>query len=167
LAGKTLILARHAKSSWKSDASRDFDRPLNPRGLRNAPQMAQRLARLGPVPEHIVSSPAVRALATARLYATELSLPDSDISTVDALYDASTDDILEVVSELDNVWSSVLLTGHNPGISDATSRLCFRANIEMPTCALACLRLSIDGWHEVYPDCADLAWYEYPKKHQD
>src|SRR2546426_10315742 len=99
---RLLTLVRHAKSSWDYPELSDFERPLNERGRRDAPAMAQRISRLPPKPDLLMSSPATRALATARLFAETLGFPMQDI-TIDArIYDASPETLLNVVRQLDD-----------------------------------------------------------------
>lgn len=160
---KTLLLARHAKSSWNADVERDFDRPLNNRGLRDAPMMATRLAALDLPLDAIVSSTANRALATARLLADGLAYA-KPIAQTDDIYEASSQRILRTIAAMDDDLEHVMLVGHNPGMSNTCNILCQTANISMPTCAIACLELDIDRWRDQYPDCATLRWFEYPKK---
>lgn len=161
---KTLLLARHAKSSWDHDVGSDFERPLNTRGMCDAPTMAGRLkARDNSYPDHLLSSSAARAIATARLLATGLDYQPPIEQTTD-LYEATSSRILQTVAGLDEQHRIVLLVGHNPGISAVCNELCFRANIAMPSGAIACLDLNIERWCDRYPDCADLRWFDYPKK---
>ena len=160
---KTLILVRHAKSSWNSDAATDFERPLNNRGLRDAPEMAKRLKSTGPLPDTIVSSTATRALVTTRLLMRELALPAQALETTDNIYEAPVQALLDTIGGLKETSQVAMLVGHNPGMSSTTNHLCSMAEIQMPTCAMACLELDIDHWSEVYRDCATLHWYDYPK----
>ena len=86
---RTLTLIRHAKSSWKDATLKDFERPLNKRGRHNAPLMGGVIQRSGLSFDRMVSSPAERAITTARLIAAELGYPEQQIQTLDELYDAS------------------------------------------------------------------------------
>ena len=86
---KTLTLVRHAKSSWDDTELADFDRPLNRRGERDAPEMARRLAATGDPPDRIVSSPALRALQTARVLAPALGIDPASLVTESRVYEAS------------------------------------------------------------------------------
>ena len=160
---KTLLLARHAKSSWNADVATDFERPLNDRGLRDAPMMAARLVDRAFTLNELVSSTANRALATARTFADGLNHRKPITQTGD-IYEASSERILETIAALNDERQCVMLVGHNPGMSHTCNLLCSSANIAMPTCAIACLELDIEHWHELCPDCATLRWYDYPKK---
>ena len=160
---KQLIVTRHAKSSWNSDASSDFLRPLNKRGKGDAPMMAARLIKRTSLPEFILSSSATRALHTAELIAKELSLGKDQLLTTDSIYEAPLSALQQATASLSNDTSSAMLVGHNPGVSSLCNFLCLKAGIEMPTCAMACFDLDIDRWDDVYKDCATLNWYDYPK----
>src|SRR5918994_6226511 len=111
---KTLLLIRHAKSSWEHSGVSDHDRPLNERGLRDAPLMGRRLAERGVVPDVILSSTALRARATAKLLADALGSGAAHIVTDERLYAASADEVLEVVGELGSEVSCAAVVGHNP-----------------------------------------------------
>lgn len=160
---KTLILVRHAKSSWNSDVSTDFERPLNKRGMRDAPDMAARLAAHGPIPDTIVSSSATRALVTARMLARGLDLSPQSLETTRDIYEAPVKALLKTINSWLQINQTVMMVGHNPGMSATGNYLCSSAALEMPTCAMACLDLDIDSWNDIYRDCATLRWYDYPK----
>lgn len=118
-----LILIRHAKSSWKDASLSDFERPLNARGLRDAPRRGEQLKQTMPPPDRLISSPAVRALSTARLIAQTWGYPEQAIVTEPGLYDASLETLLDIVEGLDPAWNSVALVGHNPGITELYKHL--------------------------------------------
>lgn len=160
---KTLLLVRHAKSSWNSDVSTDFERPLNNRGMRDAPEMANRLISRGLIPDKLISSTAARALATARLLVQGLSLDSKILATTDKIYEAPVQALLDTICGIDDRFQTVIMVGHNPGMSATGNYLCEKARLEMPTCAMACLQLETDSWSHVYRDCATMLWYDYPK----
>lgn len=142
---KTLILVRHAKSSWSEPGSRDRDRPLNERGRRNAPEMGRRLAKRDLKPDLIISSPAVRALTTAQLMAGELGYRRSDIRVEERLYAAEAEGIVRVLRELGDEFGCVMLVGHNPELTDLARR--FSGTIaHMPTCAVAVFAFDMASW---------------------
>ena len=120
---KTLFLVCHAKSSRDDPSLPDRERPLDERGLRDAPAMGKRLAERKIKPDLLVSSPAVRALTTAHLIADELGYARDDIAIDDRLYASSADGLLAVVRVLDNKLGSVMLFGHNPEFTDLAQRL--------------------------------------------
>ena len=106
---KSLTIVRHAKSSWKNRGLSDRERPLNKRGNRDAPIMGQRLAAAGIRPSQIISSPAVRAWTTARIFAKELGYPTEFLQREDGLYLASLDNLLDVIATQDSGFNLSLI----------------------------------------------------------
>jgi len=115
---KILTLVRHAKSDWKDASLSDRQRPLNRRGKRDAPEMGRRIARHGIRPSLIITSPAVRAWKTAKIIAREIGYPTEFLQREDALYLASLNDLLDAVVAQDNGFNSLMVVGHNPGMTD-------------------------------------------------
>ena len=146
---KTLVLVRHAKSSWKDAALADRDRPLNQRGKRDAPEMGNKLADLVGAPDLIVSSPAARAIATARIVADAVGYPVDGIREDERIYEASAAEILEVIRELDDERDRVFLFGHNPGLTDLVNALSEPAIDNLPTSGVVELGLAADRWAEI------------------
>jgi phosphohistidine phosphatase len=162
---KTLMLLRHAKSSWDDTRLRDFDRPLAERGKRDAPRMGKALRERGPAPDLIVSSTAARAQATVEAFVKAAGLeiePRFDGS----IYDATTADLMKLAGKLPDDRSTVLLVGHNPGFEDMVARLTGACE-RMPTAALACIELDIDRWEEVEEGKGRLLWRLTPKQLDD
>lgn len=145
---KTLLLVRHAHASRDDPALPDSQRPLDARGLHDAPRMGRRLAKRGVTPELIVSSPALRALTTAQLVADELGVARDAIVVDDRLYAASVGELLDVVHALDDRWRCVMLVGHNPEFTGLAHRLASRI-ADMPTCAVAEFRIAAASWSDV------------------
>ncbi|WP_336627924.1 MULTISPECIES: SixA phosphatase family protein [unclassified Microbacterium] len=142
---KTLLLARHAKSDWDEAGLRDHDRPLNARGLRDAPAMARRLIDEGVAAQRIVSSTAVRARRTADEYAAAFGIaPEEDPD----LYAASARTILRVAAALPDEVEVAMLVGHNPGMADAVAELT-GSFVEFPTCAAAECSVDVGSWSEL------------------
>jgi phosphohistidine phosphatase len=145
---KTLLLVRHAKSSWGDPALDDHDRPLNERGLRDAPRMGRLLHERGIRPDVVVTSTAARALATAELIAAELGVDAASVVQEPRLYAAPADRIVRVAAALDERADTAMLVAHDPGMSDLANRL--DAGIErMPTCAVAQFTFDIEYWSEL------------------
>ena len=161
---KTLYLMRHAKSSWSFDELSDQERPLNDRGRDDAPAMGQALAKRQIMPDLIVSSPAVRAMSTAVLVAREVKYPPASIVVEPGIYQADLDTLLAIIRDLPDTAHAVLLTGHNPTITDVANYLSpSPLSSEMPTAALLCLRFETDAWAEVRQANAEFYFYDYPK----
>ena len=161
---RTLILIRHGKSSWAEPAGPDRERELDARGQRDAPAMGRRLAKRGVKPDLIISSPARRALSTARLIAAELNARHRRITVDERLYAATPLDLLAVVQGLDAHLHCVMLIGHNPGLSEFAHALSDEV-AELPTCGVAAMEFDVKSWPEI--DRATLASVDLdrPEKH--
>ena len=164
---KQLLLVRHAKSDWDNLKLSDFDRPLNSRGEKNAPEMAKRLLKRGKIPQSIVSSPAVRALTTARYFAKELGHDKSGIVEEPEIYDALTSALMSVINDLDNQFSFIALFGHNPGITELVRNLCNKDLYNIPTCGMVLIEFPFDEWNMVSAGTGEMVFYDYPKNEQD
>ncbi|WP_420466586.1 SixA phosphatase family protein [Panacagrimonas sp.] len=158
-----LALVRHAKSSWNAPELSDFERPLNARGKRDAPIMVQRYALLGRQPDHLVSSPALRAITTARLFCAGLDVSPDDIEVRPRIYEASLDGLLETLRSLDSGARHVMMFGHNPGFTELARTLAHCPFNDMPTCSIAAFELHAERWAEVGPGCGRLIHFLYPK----
>ncbi len=136
-----LVLVRHAKSDWGAPLLDDHDRPLNRRGLRDAPAAAARLAATGLRPDAILSSTALRARSTADAFGAALGVA---VTTDAALYGASPAALLRAAVDAD--VSAVLLVAHDPGMSLLAERLSDGRIDRMPTCAVATFEWDQDDW---------------------
>ena len=141
---KTLLVLRHAKSSWEHAELSDHDRPLNARGSRDAPRIGRLLAEHGMTPSLLLTSTANRAATTARLVA-EAAVCTGPVEEVEALYGASPEGYMEVVREYAGDHDPVLIVGHNPSIQLLVTMLSGE-NERMPTAALAWIDLPGDDW---------------------
>jgi len=134
---RVLTLVRHAKSSWNNADLSDFDRPLNSRGLKNAPEMGGRLSDANYQVDIILSSPATRAITTAEYIAAEIEYNLRNIQLREEIYEASVNALLYLISSVDEKYKTIMLVGHNPGFTQLCNYLC-DANIDnMPTCSIA------------------------------
>jgi len=166
---KILYLVRHAKSSWDTPGVKDIDRPLNNRGLRDAPLMAGiiagLLAKQGDSVGLIMTSPAKRAAATARHFAGALGTPPAKIHEAKGIYNAGPDALHDVVFGLDDKFSSAMLVGHNPGMTQFAALLSPTPITHMPTCSIVALRFPVESWRMVRPGTGTLMFFERPKNH--
>ena len=145
---KTLLLLRHAKSSWDDPSLPDHDRPLNGRGKASAPMMGALILERGLVPERIVTSSAKRARKTAKLVAKACAY-GGDIEREPALYLAGPDAYLRTIHALgDAPVDPLMLVGHNPDMEDLIVLLTGQA-ARMPTAALAVIALDVADWSQV------------------
>jgi len=161
---KRLSLLRHAKSSWNDNNLKDRDRPLNKRGERDAPYMGARLLAQQLRPSLIITSPAVRAVTTARCVADALGYPFEFVHREADLYLASPRAIFEVLASQDNNFNDLLLVGHNPGLTDIINELLPDLSLDnLPTSGIVCLDSSAETWAEIADANIELVFYDYPK----
>lgn len=162
---KTLYLIRHAKSSWKDPDLRDFERPLNKRGKRDAPEMGQRLKKYKAVADVIISSPAKRAIKTAKIIAREVGFPVRKIVTKETVYLADVPTLVEVIRKISDKHHQVMLFGHNPGLTMLANFLVNGEPVEnIPTCGIFCIEFEIDSWEKVEEGVGKTLFFDYPKK---
>ncbi|WP_066798101.1 SixA phosphatase family protein [Sphingomonas soli] len=167
---KTLTLLRHAKSGWDDPVSRDFDRPLNPKGQRAAAMMGRHMRALALEFDHVVASPAVRVKETLEHLASGYG---SDLAPAwdQRLYLASAGTLLDLVRELPQGAERVLLTGHNPGLEELVLMLVpddrnpARDDVEIkfPTASLAEMRFAVDDWEKISPGRGELVRFVRPR----
>ena len=143
---KRLTLLRHAKAQQDSGGLADRERALTERGEQDAPLMGRRLRETGARPSLIITSPAVRALQTARLLAREIGYPLEFLQREADLYLAPPDDILAVISRQDDAFKDLLVCGHNPGLTQLAGLLTGRALEDIPPCGLVVIEAAVDSW---------------------
>ena len=159
---KTLLLLRHAKSSWNDKSLRDFDRPLNQRGLKAAPIVGEMMRKRKLRPELVLSSPAERAKETTRLVCDAAGLI-AVVSYEDGIYEASARRLLEIVSRIEDQVRIAMMVGHNPGFEEFLEVLTGEPQ-RLPTGALALIELGVEMWREVGPGTGRLEWLTKPKE---
>jgi len=160
---KTLYLVRHAKSSWSDSSLSDRDRPLNKRGRRSAPDMGSRLAVKGHQPDLIISSPAKRALMTAKIIAKEVDYDTSEILTDESMYFSGSGGMLKMLEGVDDRYQKVMIVGHNPAMTSLLDSLCDASVYNMPTCAVAVIDYNMASWSELQSVDGNLLDYDFPK----
>ncbi len=160
---KTLILVRHAKSSWDNSVLTDFERPLNERGKHDAPQMAKRLKQKEIEIDLFISSPAKRAKKTAEIFMHEFNSKEKNLLTIPALYEASIEKFLEVVSDITDKNHTVALFAHNPGITDFINLLDCYPVYDMPTCGVFALKIKTKKWKNIKDADKEFLFFDYPK----
>jgi phosphohistidine phosphatase len=162
---KTLYIIRHGKSSWDDPSLDDFDRPLNKRGNLNAPMMGKRLKARKIHPDHILSSSATRAKATAEHIGIALRFPVEKITYSPTLYHAESAQILQIIKQIDNQHNVLFVVGHNPGLTDFSNRIRNDRNtiLNIPTCGIVAFRFDVHYWNEVSWGTGQLLNFDYPK----
>ena len=160
---KELLVIRHAKSSWANAFQGDFERPLNDRGHRDAPAMAERMLKRGVGIQCFASSTANRALTTAVYFAEAYGKNKKDILLFPELYHAPEETFYQVIAKLPDEYSTVALFSHNPGITDFVNSLTNTRIDNMPTCGIFAIKTNITEWKS-FKDAEQTFWFfDYPK----
>jgi phosphohistidine phosphatase len=160
-----LTLIRHAKTEPARSGQEDWDRVLEARGKHDAPEMGRRLKARDLKPDKMISSPAARAIATAKLIARELGIAASKIQQEERLYLASPKEILAVVHEHGQRAQHLMLVGHNPGFTEFADRVSSERDLDnLPTCAVYTLEFEIESWSELDWGTGINAELDYPKR---
>lgn len=144
---KTLLIMRHAKSSWKNLSLPDHDRPLNDRGEEDAPRIGAALKSLDLTPTLILTSTAQRAVQTAELVA-DTSGYEKEVRRDRNLFHAGVDEFLESLQRVRDDENIVLVVGHNPGVSELVDYLTDRPET-MTTANVAVVNLPIESWEDL------------------
>ena len=160
---KTLLIMRHAKSSWSHSGLTDHERPLNKRGLRDTPRMAKWLADQGLIPELVLASTANRALSTAELLVESCDEIICEVQATREFYHAPAAIYLETAAEFPDSISRAMVVGHNPGLEELVEVLSGEFE-RMPTAAIAYFEFSIESWRQLSPANAVLRDVWRPKE---
>jgi phosphohistidine phosphatase len=164
---KTLLLIRHAKSSWDNITLSDFERPLNERGKTDSPKMAKRLRKKNVKIDAFISSPAKRAKKTAQYFVKEFDSSDDDIIIISSLYDAGLNDFSQAVKDINDKYESAAIFSHNPGITAFANQLINNANIDnMPTCSIFAVQSNVEKWKDFSKAKKEFLFFDYPKKEE-
>ncbi len=148
LLGRRLLLMRHAKSDWSIAGQSDHQRALNARGRGDAPRIAEWIRRENFMPDRVLSSTATRTRETIELMSKTWGVSNLNITFDETLYLASPESILNLIGSTAGTSSTVLVLGHNPGMSYLVSMLS-RESIELPTAAIAVFDCELDDWSEL------------------
>jgi len=162
---KNLFLTRHAKSSWSNPGLADIDRPLNERGKKAAPFMGKLIVDKGEKPELLISSPANRALSTAKAFGEVMGLVENDIIVNRAIYGAGAQQLLELVQNQDDLHKSIMLFGHNPTFTSFVNMLTGSNIMNVVTCGVVRINFEYSSWIDIDFGSGRLVYYEYPKKY--
>lgn len=161
---KTLYILRHAKSDRSDKSVDDFDRWLSERGKADLKDFPEHVANSMEEIDHIVASPAKRTAQTADLWANALWYDEGDIEYTRALYMANTDEIVEVISEVEDHVDALLYVWHNSWITDFVNR-CWYELEKLPTSGIVCFDFHGEKWSDLDYGLLEFKWFEYPKKH--
>lgn len=159
---KTVWFVRHAKSSWDDPTLPDFNRPLNARGLRDAPAMAKFLHNMGVHPDRLVSSPAKRALHTARIFGEVFEI--AEVHQEAKLYEALPETVLEIVQNFPDSCSVCFVFGHNPTFHELANYFSGISIEELPTCGIFRIDADIKAWRDFSRDSGKCTAFFTPKQ---
>lgn len=160
---KTVLLIRHAKSSWDNFTLSDFERTLNDRGKRNAPEMGKRLRKRKIMIDAFLSSPAERAKKTAELFAKELDYPKKAIIYLPELYHATPEVFTKVIAEAPDGAEVIAIFSHNPGITAFASMLTDHQIDNMPTSGVFAVESDANDWSDFESAARRFLFFDYPK----
>ena len=156
---KTVYFCRHAKSSWEDMSLRDHDRPLNHRGRRDAPIMAQHLSDMGAKMDGIWTSTAVRAHSTAQTFADVLNVAPEHFHRTPQLYHSSPDQMIGVLRETIADYQAVGLFAHNPGMTQMANLFSPNLVDNVPTCGVFRIDFEVDEWSELDLYSSSVSWH--------
>ena len=160
---KILLLVRHAKSSWDDASLSDFERPLNERGKKDAPEMAKKLNNKKIKIDAFVSSPAKRARQTCKFFTKEFDPKKKNIVREPKLFEADEQSFYEVIEGFKNKWDSVAVFSHNPGITSFANSLTADGVDDMPTSSVFAVKVNTDTWKEFRNAKKEFLFFDYPK----
>jgi phosphohistidine phosphatase len=162
---KDVCFVRHAKSSWDHPGLRDYDRPLEARGLRDAPAMASRMRDMNLVADYIITSGANRALTTARFFQKEFNLPEARFVIQDRLYEAAMETVFDVLRTAPDDARYVYVFGHNPTFTWVANSLAGVHIDNVPTCGVVHAQMITHTWKKFKPEHAGFIGFHYPKQY--
>ena len=160
---KQLLLVRHAKSDWGDPSLDDFERPLNGRGKRDAPAMAERLKEKDVKIDAFISSPAKRAKKTATIFAEAYKVKKDDIDFRDELYGAGEKVFFDVISKANNDDKCIAIFSHNPGITDFANQLTDTRVDNIPTAGVFAIKADCKKWKDFADAKKEFWFFDYPK----
>ena len=146
---KTLILIRHAKSSWNNPSLTDFDRPLNKRGIRDAPKVGTAIEQAGISFDRVLCSDARRTRQTLALLSQGVTIDRDVIEYLPDMYGASAHHLLSCITEQSDTDSCIALVGHNPGMEDLANNLADEHVGAMSTCNVIQIEFDCDSWSDL------------------
>ncbi len=163
---KNLYLIRHGKSSWDDSSLPDKERPLKRRGEKDASLMAKLLVNRKIVPDAFVSSPANRALSTAKIMAEKMGFDKKEIAVNALLYFQGMENILQVIHQLNERHNTVFIFGHNPDFTELANRYSQKTIDNVPTTGVAGIEFKVKSWKDVSLKNGRLIFFEYPSNHK-
>lgn len=152
MSARKLLLARHGKALEHSGDFRDWERPLTEEGVNNTRKTADELRKQLLSPDLIISSQAIRAISTALILAECLNYPFEKVRIDNHIYAHSATDMLKTIHRLDDTCRTVMVVGHNPGMSELASSLANRP-VNLSTSDIAEFNLTAESWSNLNRSC--------------
>lgn len=163
---KTIYLNRHAKSSWSNPDIPDFDRPLSERGRNDLPLIGKILSEKIKPPQIVYSSPANRAISTAKVISQFLGYDENNIISDMKIYDAVVSDLIKIISSTSDEYNIMMIFGHNPTFTMTANFLSDKNILNIPTCGFVQIDFNINSWKEIEGNLGKLILFEYPKMYK-
>jgi phosphohistidine phosphatase len=163
---KSIYFNRHAKSSWSNPELADFDRPLNNRGKNDLPLMGKILSEKIKPPQLIYSSPAKRAITTAKAIGKYFGYDENNIISDMILYDAVVSDLVRIINTTSDNHDTIMFFGHNPTFTMISNYLSDTKILNIPTCGFVQIDFNLESWDDIEGNTGKLILFEYPKKYQ-
>jgi len=163
---KILHVVRHAKSSWDYDGIADIDRTLKSKGIRSAYEISRKMKLSQQLPQLIISSPAIRALHTAVIFARVLEFPLKKLEINNILYESSAEKIIELIRNSPDDLTSVMIFGHNPDLTDLVNHYLKQPLTDIPTSGAVTLKFKTTSWKEISHETRDSEFFYFPGKEE-
>jgi phosphohistidine phosphatase len=160
---KTLYIVRHAKSSWKFIDLQDIDRPLKRKGIQDAFLISEKLSEQKIAPQHVLSSPAVRAYETAKIFCNALSFNKENVEINSSIYNAAVEELQTLLLNIDNKLNSVMMFGHDPGLTNFVAYLTKQLYEKIPTSGVVAIQFEVDSWNKISEHSGKIEFFIYPK----
>ena len=161
---KTLIIVRHAKSDWSNTDLNDFERNLNAKGMQDAPKIAELIATKIDKVDKIISSPATRALTTAKIFAKAFNYNENNIEKDLGFYERGVKYIKKILISQKKDDDVIIIFGHNPTATSLVTYFTGESISELPTCSVACIDFDTDNWLSIDQTNGKLRFFESPAK---
>lgn len=146
---KTITWIRHGKSSWENPKTDDHNRPLLPKGIKRTEEIANYLLENSHKPDLIISSTAKRAISTAHIIADIYDYPVNEIQEEHVLYEARSENYLDLVYPLESSFKHIIMVGHNPEITEVVNTFMSQKLDYLPTSGAVCINFDTNQWEQI------------------
>ena len=160
---KKIFLIRHAKSDWGHESLADIDRPLNQRGYDEAYLASSLLKKKNFIPDLLISSSATRAISTCFIFSRNFNFPEKDVIISNKIYEASSSILQETIKNINNKYSSIMLFGHNPGLTNLFNEISDAYLDNLPTCAVVMIQFESQSWNNIFTKKGEYTFSQFPK----